>query len=319
MSNSNPAILITGGTGFAGSHLVKYLFDQGQTNVHVTSYGSNTDFVNQILDPDNIHQIDLTNSEDTDALIEQVRPDQIYHLAALSGVGSSFNQVKKVIESNFEIELSLFSAVKEHTPQAKILAIGSALEYRPTDKPLSEKDELGPVNPYGVSKVLQDSLAFNYFVQHHLQIVRVRPFNHIGERQALGFVVPDFAMQIAKIEQGQQKFIEVGNLDTTRDFTDVKDMVAAYALLMKKGEVGEVYNIGSGQGITIQQILDKLVDLAQKEIEVKTSTEKHRPSDIRYLVCDNRKIKQLGWKPQHSVNQTLERILNYYRKQLVNQ
>jgi GDP-4-dehydro-6-deoxy-D-mannose reductase len=321
-------ILITGGTGFAGSHLVEALLtaqkatrsSKAEHEIHVTAYGDNSGYVKQLLPAKQIHPLDLTNKKATHKLIAQLKPDQIYHLAAIAGVGSSFSQVKKVIMVNFEIELNLLAAAQQYQPQARVLIIGSALQYKPSKQPLSELAEIGPVSPYGVSKVLQDSLAYSLHRQQNLQIIRARPFNHIGERQTPGFVVADFAQQIARFEAKQTKngseppIMKVGNLSAVRDFTDVKDMVQAYILLMNQGQVGQVYNLGSGQGYSIQHILDTLLDLARIEIEVEPDPDKQRPVEVPYLVCDNSKICQLGWEPTIELRQSLERILNYYRQ-----
>jgi GDP-4-dehydro-6-deoxy-D-mannose reductase len=312
-TNSSPTILITGGTGFAGSHLVDALLEQGQTNVHVTSYGKNTGYVAEILPESQLHSLDITDFEATKELISQIQPDHIYHLAALAGVGSSFTKLKQVLDINTQIQLSVLIAMQEVRPQARLLSIGSALEYQPQDRPLRETDPLGPISPYGVSKVTQDMLAYAYYKQNNLQIIRTRSFNHIGERQAPGFVVADFAQQIVKIESGEQLDLQVGNLSAIRDFTDVKDMVKAYILLMNQGEIGEVYNIGSGQGYTIAQILDILVSQSKAEISVIQDETKIRPTDISQVVADNSKIKQLGWTPVISIQETLARTLNYYR------
>lgn len=315
-SPSRETILITGGTGFAGSHLVQELQTAGSNQIHVTSYGSSNSYVSTLLNPDQIHQLDLTNHKKTLELLQTVRPTQIYHLASIAGVGSSFQQVKKTVAVNFEIQLSLLSAMVEACPKARLLTIGSALEYQPQNKPLQETDQLGPVNPYGVSKVLQEMLAHQFSVQHQLEVVKVRPFNHIGERQALGFVVPDFATQIAKIEQGKQTKIEVGNLQAVRDLSDVKDIVFGYRLLMERGAVGQVYNIGQGHGYQIQQVLDKLIELAEVKIRVEVDPRKFRPIDVPQVVADNSKIKRLGWHPHFTLDQTLERVLAYYREQV---
>ncbi len=313
-SKNSPTILITGGTGFAGSHLVEDLLEKGFSQVHVTTYGETTGFVSEILPQENIHQLDLTQFEKTKTLLAQLQPDQIYHLAALSVVGTSFKQINKVLAVNSDIQLSLLQAVKQETPQAKILSIGSALEYQPQTEPLSESSPLGPVSPYGVSKVNQDMLAYYFYRQSDLNIIRTRSFNHIGERQAPGFVVPDFCRQIALIEQGKQNEIKVGNLEAVRDFTDVKDTVQAYILLMEKGAAGDVYNVGSGKGHSIQELLDILTSLSKTEIKVETDPGKHRPVSVPQVVADNSKIKQLGWEPVIMLEKTLERTLNYYRQ-----
>lgn len=308
-------ILITGGTGFAGSHLVDYLLEQEKSNIHVTAYGDNTSHVHQVLPKDHVHSLDLTQAEATHKLIEKLQPNQIYHLASISAVGSSFDQVKKTLDINTDIQLNLLEAVRQAVPKARVLAVASALVYQPQDEPLSETDQIGPVNPYGVSKMTQDCLAYYFYTRHQLDIVRVRPFNHIGERQSLGFVVPDFAAQIVEVEQGQRDQIKVGNLSAIRDFTDVKDIVKAYHLLMSAGTAGDVYNLGSGKGYSIKQILNYLIDLSDSEIEVSVSPELHRPVAVKSMICDNSKIKQLGWEPQIKIEQTLSRVLNYFRNQ----
>lgn len=316
MPKSSPTILITGGTGFAGSHLVEALLAEGRDKVHVTSYGSDSGLVNQVLPEDHIHQLNLTDFDKTKQLIKKLQPNQIYHLAALSAVSSSFEQINKVLTINTQIQLSLLQAVKEESPTARILTIGSALEYQPQSRPIKETDPLGPVSPYAVSKVTQDMLAYSFYKHHDLSIIRTRSFNHIGERQAPGFVVPDFCLQIARIEQGKQEKIIVGNLEAVRDFSDVKDVVQAYILLMNQAEVGQVYNIGSGQGVTIQKILDTLISLAKTEIEYQQDPNKYRPVEVDQVIADNNKIKQLGWQPQIKLKETLKRTLDYYRTRI---
>ena len=319
MKKQELTVLITGGTGFAGSHLVDALKADGFTDIHVTAYGNNTSYVHQILPADNIHQLDLTDKEKTFKLLADLKPDHIYHLAATAAVGSSYDKVKQTINNNFDLQLNLLEGVKNCCPEARVLVIGSALEYQPQNRPLKETEPLGPVNPYGVSKVLQDTLAYSYARSFDLQIIRCRPFNHIGERQSLGFAIPDFAHQIAKIEQQpkdkQIGVMTVGNLEAIRDFTDVKDMVKAYILLMQQGQVNQVYNIGSGTGYRLKDLVAKLVELSSAQIEVEVNPDKFRPLDVPQVIANNDKIKQLGWSPQISIDQTLERVLNYYRKQ----
>jgi GDP-4-dehydro-6-deoxy-D-mannose reductase len=315
----NPQILITGGTGFAGSHLVEHLLEQGYKNIHVTAYSDKSGFVHDLLPAAQIHKLNLTDATATADLIKELQPDQLYHLAALSTVGDSFSNASQVCINNFQLQVNVLEAIKQHSPQTKILAIGSAQEYdvisHQADS-ISEDHQLGPANPYGVSKVDQDLLALSYHYAYDLKVIRVRPFNHIGEGQTRGFAVPDFAFQIAEIETDQREKISVGNLDAIRDFTDVKDIVRGYVTIMEKGELGQVYNLGSGSGISIQSILDQLSTLADKPITVEVDPKKFRPLDVPQIIADTTRIKELEWYPEIPINSTLQRVLNYWRKQI---
>jgi GDP-4-dehydro-6-deoxy-D-mannose reductase len=316
MSNAS-TILITGGTGFAGSHLVEALLEENAKNIHVTSATGGRGYVHDLLPEEHIHQLDLTNVSETAELIRSLRPTQIYHLAAYAAVGNSFEKTQEVLDNNTQLQLSILEAVRHHSPTARVLVVGSAMEYdlvhaNTTD--ISEETPLGPTSPYGVSKVIQDLLSYSYAQSYKLDVVRTRPFNHIGERQSAEFAVPAFAKQIVAIEQGKQSSLSVGNLDAIRDFTDVKDMMKAYIVLMEKGMSGEVYNIGSGQGYTMRQILDMLVEMAQVTIEVEVDPQKLRPLDVKRAVANSTKINQLGWKPTIPLKNTLVRILEYWRQ-----
>lgn len=317
MKDLNAIILITGGTGFAGSHLVEALQKKGYKNIHVTTYDLRETYINQLLSPENIHQLDLTNQKATEELLSQLQPNQIYHLAATASVGNSFDQIKQTLDNNLTLQLNLFDAVKKHIPDTKILAVGSALEYEThnleANQKISENTPFNPASPYALSKIMQDMISYLYGQTYNLNVVRVRPFNHIGERQAPGFVVSDFANQIVSIEQGQQSEIKVGNLEAIRDFTDVKDITAGYILLMNLGVVGEVYNLGSGVGYTIQKVLDILTSFSHQEIKIEIDQNKFRPLDVKSVIADNEKVKELGWQPTIKLEDTLERVLNWHR------
>ncbi len=309
-------ILITGGTGFVASHLVEALHKRGEEDIHLTAYRDEGEFVKQFVKTKNIHQLNLADKQATLDLIQKIQPDQIYHLASLASVGDSFEKQSFVLEMNIALQVNLLEAIKLHVPKTKLLHISTALIYAKSNQPLNELATVGPDNPYALSKFTQDLLTQIFSQKENLQAVIARPFNHIGERQTLGFVVADWAAAIARIERGEQESLPVGNLSSVRDFTDVKDMVQAYILLMEKGLQGEIYNIGSGQGVKIQEILDLLCSLAQKPIEVIADPQKIRPIDLPSLVCDNEKIMTLGWQPKHQLKATLARILEYWRENL---
>ena len=319
VTNLNQPILITGGTGFVGSHLLEYLQTLGYRQIHLTSYNPPDQWFLDRLPASNIHQLDLTDQAKTKQLLNKLHPVEIYHLASIAVVGGSFDSLSKILDNNIKLQLSLLTAVKELQLSSRVLIVGSADEYGvsyPDELPMNELHPFRPVNPYAVSKITQDMLAYVYFKAYGLDIVRARPFAHIGERQSDAFSVASFAKQIVLVEKGKQKSLKVGNLEAYRDFTDVKDVVKAYHLLMTQGESGEVYNIGSGQKIKMSQLLNELIALAQVPIKVEVDQARLRPADIDVMLADIQKIKNLGWQPEISLKETLKRVLNYWRETL---
>jgi GDP-4-dehydro-6-deoxy-D-mannose reductase len=203
--------------------------------------------------------------------------------------------------------------------ETKVLLVSSAEVYghiRPDDLPVDEETPHRPANPYAVSKIAQDYLGFQYYLSYKLPIIRVRPFNHIGPGQKLGFVVSDFAKQVAEIEKGSQPpIIRVGNLEARRDFTDVRDIVKAYPLLLEKGEPGEVYNAGSGNSHSAKEIMEILLTLTTASVQVEQDPDRMRPSDIPEIRADITKIIEVtGWKPEIPFEQTIKDTLDYFRK-----
>lgn len=318
---SQTPILITGGTGFAGSHLVEALLAKGETNIHVTNFGNRPSFVTNLLPADQIHSLDLTDGLAVTNLLTSLKPEQIYHLAATAAVGNSFDHAQKIIDDHSRLQINLLEAVRKQNIKTRILAIGSALEYDTTPIAphlvIDENYPIGPVSPYAVSKTLQTLLALAAVRTHHLDIVMARPFNHIGERQGLGFVVADFAAQIVRIEQGLQTGISVGNLAAERDFTDVRDMVQGYIILMNQGKTGQIYNLGSNKAYAIQMILNWLIEAAKIQISVTVDPNKFRPLDIHSIIADNDKVCSLGWQPTENIKPTVLRILDWWRLQSI--
>lgn len=314
--NSSPCILVTGGTGFAGSHLIEALQAFGYTDIHSTTFSpppAETAFLNT----ERYHRLDLTDKVSTARLIADLSPDWIFHLASFAYVGKSFEKAEELFANNISLQLSLLEGIRLHRPKARILTIGSSEEYGVVPigtKAIDEKFPLNPVNPYAVSKCTQDLLAGSYFLSFGLDIVRARPFNHIGIRQTGDFAIPSFAKQIVAIEKGEQKELLVGNLNGVRDFTSVKDMVRAYILLMEKGKTGEIYNLGSGKGVKMQEIVDQLCSMAKTTIIVKRDESRLRPLDVPILIADNKKIRELGWETKENLQATLEAVLAEWRQ-----
>lgn len=310
-------VLITGAGGFVGTHLIKELKQNPDCEIFASVYKATSD-ISEIIDENHIFAGDLTDYDFAKSLVDSTDPAVIYHLAALSVVHNSASQATTVMGSNATISYNILEAMKTHAPHARFIAISSGNVYGAVQDPrtpVAESAPLRPLNPYAVSKVTQEMLALQYYLAYGLDIVILRPFNHTGVGQTRDFVIPRLAYQFVQCEKKlSEPVIEVGNLDTIRDFTDVSDMVRAYILAAAKCQSGEIYNIGTGVGHTISQVIDLLKQLSQTQVEIKVVDKLVRASDVPVLIADATKFKQVThWEPQRSLEQTISDILAYYR------
>jgi len=312
-------ILITGITGFAGSHLAEYLLNKKDIEIFgVERWRCKTENIDHIKDKIKVYECDVRDASSVQRLIDQIRPEKIFHLAAQSFVPTSWHAPSETLSTNILGELNIFEAVRRLDINPFIQIAGSSEEYglvAKKDIPITEDTPLKPLSPYAVSKVGQDLLAYQYYKSYKLNVVRTRAFNHTGPRRGEPFVCSNFAKQIALIENKlQEPVIYVGSLSAIRDFTDVRDVVEAYWLSLEKGKPGEVYNIASGRGYSMQEVLDILFSFTKVKIKVKQDEKRMRPSDVPVLIGDYAKFQKLtGWKPDILFKKTLEDLLNYWR------
>jgi len=320
-------VIVTGVTGFAGSHLAELLLRHSEYSVvGTTRWRSSPDNIKDLLAQGlTLYPCDITDASSVRELVQRYHPDMIYHLAAQSFVPDSWNSPAHTLTTNIIGELNLFEAVRSKTindsqPGCKILVAGSSEEYglvNPNETPILETNELRPMSPYGVSKIGQDFLAYQYWQSYGIKVVRARAFNHTGPRRHPAFVCSNFAKQIAIIEKIGHGVIHVGDLTAVRDFTDVRDTVRAYHSLMLLGQPGEVYNICSGVGHTISSVLTTLMQMSSAEIDTEIDESRLRPSDVPILIGDCQKLKSVtDWEPLTPFKQTLEDLLNYWRERV---
>ncbi len=311
--------LVTGAGGFVGGHLNEHL-QAGGIEVFGLVHPQHSPKISKFPKKVKIEKCDILKKEDLEKLLKGQKFDYVFHLAAFSSPPASFINPKETLENNIIGQLNLLETLKKTSPDARVLIIGSAEEYGAVSTeniPVGEDTPLAPLSPYAVSKVAQDFLGLKYFLSEKLQIVRVRPFNHIGPGQSPAFVVPAFASQIARLEKIGGGEMLVGNLNSWRDFTDVRDIVKAYLLALTKGEPGEVYNIGSGKAYKIADILKELISYAKVEIRIRQDKKLLRDKDIAKVYCDFSKFKkQTGWYPKISISKTLFDTIDYERKKL---
>jgi GDP-4-dehydro-6-deoxy-D-mannose reductase len=321
MNNIIKKVLITGITGFAGSHLAELLVSKEKYDVFGTSLSDkHIDNIASVKDSIKLYQVDLQDEDKTQNVIADCNPDIIFHLAALTSVAGSYKNPAQVITNNSTAQINVLEAARHlNKPLDKILIISSAEVYGFVTKehlPIDESVPFNPDSPYSVSKINQDYLGLSYYLAYKLPIVVLRPFNHIGSRLSSNISISRFAKAIAEIEKTKSKpVLTVGNLAAKRDFTDVSDMVNAYVLAAEYCENGQAYNIGSGVSYTIKEMLDKLLALSTVKIKVEIDQSLLRPSDIPELRCNSFKFHKIsGWKPQIPIEQTLLNILDYWRK-----
>lgn len=307
--------LVIGAGGFVGNYLIQELYSRnfsvGATILPRESVRSKNC---------EVFTLDILNESEIKNLLRTHQPKYIYHLAAQSSVAVSWKNPHLTIDVNIKGVLNLLEAVRsipEYYP--RILLVGSGEEYgavKPEICPVSEESPVQPANPYAVSKACQNMLGTMYAKSYGMGIVMARAFNHIGVGQSPTFVASDFSLQIAEIEAGfRSPVIQVGNLSAKRDFSDVRDIVRAYVLLMEKGCAGETYNVGSGHAVSIQELLDTLLNLSTVSIAVEQNPDRMRPSDVPVIEADTSKLrKDTGWTPEYSLEETLYTMLMHNRK-----
>ncbi len=310
-------IVITGACGFVGNYLIGELHETYGDDVRISGL-SNMEITGPNAGVLHRHDsVDITDFESLGHYLTSYNPDMIYHLAALSSVAVSFKEPRKTFAVNQTGTFNLLEiAVKELNNRPRILIVGSADIYAHSSMAITENMPFEPLSPYAVSKAAADYIGAMYWNNHGLPVIRVRSFNHIGPGQATTFVMPDFVRQIVMIEKGiQEPVLNVGNLEIRRDFTDVRDVVRAYRLLMETGKPGDVYNVCSKKSYTIHELLDILISMTSCSITIKQDPDRMRPSDNLMLLGDNGKIvRETGWKPEIPIEKTLEDLIQYWRE-----
>lgn len=299
--------IVTGAGGFAGRYLVEQLTEAGHEVVPVTRA-----------------DVDLLDREATATFVAAAKPDGIFHLAApQTSVGKSWAEPEVTIDENLESTLSVLAAAKALDPKPRVLFVSSSEVLGENGaNPLAEDRTPNPLSPYALSKLFGEASCHFYFRHLGVPTLIVRAFNHIGPGQRSDFVFPNFARQIAEIEQsaddpkGARGALRVGNLEADRDFSDVRDVVRAYVTVMEKGEPGEIYHAGTGESRTVRSVLDALLALSPATINVVVDPERVRPNDITVSQSDSAKLRELGWKPEIEFQQTVEDILNEARKEV---
>jgi GDP-4-dehydro-6-deoxy-D-mannose reductase len=310
--------LITGISGFVGSHLAEYLLEHTDWQVAGTVYGPENN-IEHLQDRLELYPAELSELETVTSIIERAKPDYVFHLAAQPIVSLSRRDPWMTLANNIRLQLNILEAVARLGLMARILVVGSSEEYglvQPDELPIKETNPLRPTSPYAVSKVAQDMLGLQYHLSHKLFTVRVRPFNHIGPRQRLGFVAPDFARQIAKAEAGlKEPVIQVGSLKPKRDFSDVRDVVRGYHVALTEGEPGEVYNLGSEQAHSIGEMLDGLLSMASMPLKVEQDPARLRPADVSVVISDCSRLRtRTGWRATIPFEKSLQDVLDYWRE-----
>jgi len=298
-------ILLVGGTGFVGTHL-RNLFEVDST---VISTG---------------HDVDIRDIKQIRALIERERPDNVVHLAAITTLRESFNNPENTYDINFMGTLNVLKALRDNGFSGKFLFISSSEVYGllpESDLPVTERQPTKPLSPYAVSKIAAEALCYQWSQLEKFETLIARPFNHIGPGQSERFAISDFGKQIAAIKLGlAEPVMHVGDIDTTRDFTDVRDIAAAYQLLLRHGCNGEAYNVCSGREYAIRTLLIRMCFLAGVEVEFRSNVDRFRPSEQRRVLGSNNKLRNdTDWNITYEIDETLKNIIDYWVQKLNDQ
>jgi GDP-4-dehydro-6-deoxy-D-mannose reductase len=309
----NDTVLVTGASGFAGSHLVEHL-----ASAHDVVAWTRSSPPVEVAGLARWQTVDLLDRTGVRAAIAALRPSAIYHCAGVPYVAESWRDTAQPLEGNVLATQHLLDALRRASVACRVLIPGSAAVYAPSAEPVTETDRIAPASPYALSKLAQEQLALRAVQEDGIDLVVTRSFNHTGPRQTPAFVAPSLARQIALIEQGQvEPVIRVGNLDAQRDLTDVRDVVRAYVALMKAGATGGVYNVASGVGRSVRSVLDALVARSRVPVRVETDPARMRTNDVPVLVGDfSRLAHATAWHPTVSFDQMLDDLMGYWRSRV---
>lgn len=305
-------VLIFGAGGFVGKYLCEEMIHHGYlveaSDVHRTE---------AILDAVGFFPCNILDAEQVEALLIDRQPDYIVNLAAISSVGTSWKMPAMTMNVNVTGALNILEAARKLTHSPEILFIGSSEEYTASAEAISEKTELNANNPYGISKMAQEKFVELYRLRYGLKIHYVRSFNHTGVGQRDSFVLPSFCRQTAEIEStGKPGTIHVGNINVQRDFSDVRDIVRAYRMILESNQDKTIYNVGSGKAYRLKDLLQYIISLSSQKITIVVDEDKYRPVDTTLVLCDCHKIQEeLGWEPQYVIQDTLKEMYQFYLKQ----
>jgi len=303
-------VLIFGVGGFVGGYLADELAHHGYEVV-----GSD------INEPKFIDKFscfktgNLLDKECVQKIVDEIKPDAIINLAAISSVGQSWNMPDVTMQVNVIGAINLMEAARRLDKLPKLMFIGSSEEYQISDVPIDEKTPLNANNPYGISKITQEQFVELYRERYGMKIYYVRPFNHTGIGQRDSFVLPSFCKQAAEIDMsGEPGVIHVGNLAAERDFSDVRDIVRAYRMILESSDCKKIYNVGSGEAYKLEELLKYIVSLSNQKIDIQVDEDRFRPIDTPVICCNHELItEELGWRPEYKIFDTLREMFNYYK------
>ena len=303
-------ILVTGAAGFAGGHLLELLNERHELVAWSRSTPSPA-----LARLARWQQVDLLDRERVRSAVRDVRPSAVYHFAGVSHVAESFADVVKPLAGNVLGTHYLFDALRRAGLACRILITGSATVYASSDSPLTEDSPLGPASPYGVSKLAQEQLGVRAVSEDGLDVVITRPFNHTGPRQTPSFMAPAVARQVALIERGKlEPVIRIGNTSPKRDISDVRDIVRAYDALMRTGTSGVIYNVASGVGHAVGDVLNALISRSRVPVRTEVDPARMRATDVPMLVGDATRLRAAtGWHPLVSFDRMMDDLLDYWR------
>ena len=306
-------ILITGGTGFVGKHLIQFLKPQSSSIAVLASGGSSSP------EPDvDYHEVDIRDRDAVRSVVGKVEPNKIYHLAGVSALDVSWSNPQLTYEVNVFGANNLFNAAMELPSPPRILNISTSQVYAPSSRPLNEDSSIRPDNPYAASKAMAELLTVGYRRHNTGGIVTARAFNHTGPGQPPSFVLPSIAKQFAEIEAGMKppKLI-VGNIEVKRDFTDIRDVVRAYRALLDRGKPGEIYNVCSGSATSLADIIQMFQSISTTKVTIAVEEARVRRDDVPHICGDRKKIQELtGWCPRISLHEMVASLIDYWRSRV---